>query len=106
MSTASDSAILKLYSPPVLGGSGSLALDGTDKSVAVTRGRMVLVTAKGGDAFLAIGGDSTVAANQTILLDGSVMAIMIPFAPVPGDGALHATQGPAAGGTLYYSVID
>lgn len=97
-----------IYNPPVAGASGKIALDGTDKTVTLNGTgsaglpRVLALTAQGGDAFWAIGADATASsnANAAILLDGSTVVVFLPG----GAPVLHATQGPAQGGNLYYSV--
>jgi hypothetical protein len=100
MSAASDQSISQLYGVPKPGSSGLVVLDGTAKPIPVTAGYALLLTAVGGDLFWG-SGDTTVAANRTILLSGQSMQVVIPS----GASGVNVTQGPAPGGTAYYSLI-
>jgi hypothetical protein len=93
-----DSTLAKAYGKPAVGGSGAIVLDGTDKSAATTPGRLLQLTAVGGDAFYAVDADSTIAANKVLILDGQ-------SAVVTAGNFIHATQGPNVGGSLYFAQL-
>lgn len=95
---AADPTISKVYGTPVAGAAGSIVLDGTDKQVATVAARQLQLTAVDGDAFIAIDGDSTFPVNRLLILMGTSIMLKAGL-------ALHATQGPAVGGTLYYAQL-
>lgn len=95
---AADPTLAKVYGTPVVGGSGAIVLGAGNQQVATVAGRMLQLTAVDGDAFYAIDGDSTVAANKILLQAGAT-------AMVKAGAALHASQGPNAGGTLYFAQL-
>jgi hypothetical protein len=99
--TSGDGSIAQLYSPPAAGTSGTITLSGTDQTIVVPSEKMILLTAYNGDAFYCVGATAVTAANQSILPGGNSIAFR-----APKEGfTVYAIQGPATGGTLYYSMI-
>jgi hypothetical protein len=96
-------ASAQIYGRPVPGGSGSLQLDATNKTADLRGGFLYVFTALGGDAIFAI--DSPAGGGSSQILPAGAS-----FALTPGpDGRtpqLNATQGPAAGGTLYWTAYE
>lgn len=91
-----DALEAQTLAKPAAGGSGSIGLNAADQNVATTPGTILELVALGGSAFVAIDTDSTVAADRMLVLANERVKVR-------AGNALHATQGPAAGGTLYYA---
>jgi hypothetical protein len=85
----------KALAMPAAGGSGSIVLNAGDQNVATTPGTVLELVAVGGPAFVAPT-DATNAANRMLVQSGERVRVI-------ATAALHATQGPAAGGTLHYA---
>lgn len=93
----------KLYGKPVLGKSGSLAFDGTNKTTPALEGGCLYMLTATADCFIAVGGVATTAANQTFIPQG--VPVVFALGSVGSAPVVNVTQVSVAG-TLYWSKLD
>lgn len=89
-----DAALTKVYGAPVAGAQAVRALGAGDDNIVTVPGRQVQLTAVNGDAMYAVDADSTNPANGVLLQAGSSVMVR-------AGAAIHFSQGPNVGGSIY-----